>query len=171
MLGTFSKTNLSQIQAAAAAAKSLQLCTTLCNPIDCSLLGSSVHGIFQARVLEWGAIAFSNGTTQSGVHGSVPSVSGVSSVGDKATCNWNLILYFLNQIIKVMCSACLFKFNFSSSSFCTVFYRGINPWWNEIFKIDLYHGIVAEYCLNLHFKGLLWLALLRTNMDENKENS
>ena len=33
---------------------------TLCNPMDCSLLGSSVHGIFQARVLDWGAIAFSN---------------------------------------------------------------------------------------------------------------
>ena len=36
-----------------------QLCTTLCDPTDCSLPGSSVHGIFQARVLEWGAIAFS----------------------------------------------------------------------------------------------------------------
>ena len=36
-----------------------QSCLTLSNPIDCSLPGSSVHGIFQARVLEWGAIAFS----------------------------------------------------------------------------------------------------------------
>ena len=36
-----------------------QWCPTLCNPMDCSLLGSSVHGIFQARVLEWVAIAFS----------------------------------------------------------------------------------------------------------------
>ena len=36
-----------------------QLCPTLRNPMDCSLPGSSVHGIFQARVLEWGAIAFS----------------------------------------------------------------------------------------------------------------
>ena len=41
------------------AAKSLQLCLTLRNSMDCSLPGSSVHGIFQARVLEWGAIAFS----------------------------------------------------------------------------------------------------------------
>ena len=46
---------------AAAAAKSLQSCPTLCDPIDCSPLGSSVPGILQARVLEWGAIAFSNG--------------------------------------------------------------------------------------------------------------
>ena len=36
-----------------------QWCPTLSDPMDCSLLGSSVHGIFQARVLEWGAIAFS----------------------------------------------------------------------------------------------------------------
>ena len=40
-------------------AKSLQSCPTLCDPIDGSLPVSSVHGIFQARVLEWGAIAFS----------------------------------------------------------------------------------------------------------------
>ena len=39
--------------------KVAQLCLTLRDPMDCSLPGSSVHGIFQARVLEWGAIAFS----------------------------------------------------------------------------------------------------------------
>ena len=36
-----------------------QSCPTLSNPMDCSPPGSSIHGIFQARVLEWGAIAFS----------------------------------------------------------------------------------------------------------------
>ena len=36
-----------------------QSCLTLSDPMDCSLPGSSIHGIFQARVLEWGAIAFS----------------------------------------------------------------------------------------------------------------
>ena len=36
-----------------------QSCLTLCNSMDCSLPGSFVHGIFQARVLEWGAISFS----------------------------------------------------------------------------------------------------------------
>ena len=36
-----------------------QSCRTLCDPMDCSLPGSSTHAIFQARVLEWGAIAFS----------------------------------------------------------------------------------------------------------------
>ena len=43
---------------AAAAAKSLQSCPTPGDPMDCSLPGSSIHGIFQARVLKWGAISF-----------------------------------------------------------------------------------------------------------------
>ena len=41
-----------------------QSCLTLSDPMDCSLPGSSVHGIFQARVLEWGAIAFSEHQTR-----------------------------------------------------------------------------------------------------------
>ena len=45
--------------AAAAAAESLQSCPTLGDPVDCSPPGSSLHGIFQARVLEGGAIVFS----------------------------------------------------------------------------------------------------------------
>ena len=45
---------------AAAAAKSLQSCPTLCDPMDCSLPRFSVHGILQARTLEWVAISFSN---------------------------------------------------------------------------------------------------------------
>ena len=43
----------------AAAAKSLQSCPTLCDPIDSSPPGSSIHGIFRVRVLEWVAIVFS----------------------------------------------------------------------------------------------------------------
>ena len=41
-----------------------QSCLTLCNPMDCSLPGSSVHGIFQARILEWVAISFSRGSSR-----------------------------------------------------------------------------------------------------------
>ena len=47
-------------EAAVAAAKSLQLCPTLCDPIDGSPLGSTIPGILQARILEWVAISFSN---------------------------------------------------------------------------------------------------------------
>ena len=41
-----------------------QSCPTLCDPMDCSLPRSSVHGIFQARVLEWVAISFSRGSSR-----------------------------------------------------------------------------------------------------------
>ena len=41
-----------------------QLCPTLCDPMDCSLLGSSIYGIFQARILEWVAISFSRRSSQ-----------------------------------------------------------------------------------------------------------
>ena len=45
-------------------AKSLQSCPTLCDPMDCSPPGSSVHGIFQARILEWVAITSSRGSSR-----------------------------------------------------------------------------------------------------------
>ena len=59
-LGLFSEPSfmVSQISAAAAA-KSLQSGPTLSDPMDCSLPGSSIYGIFQARLLEWVAISFS----------------------------------------------------------------------------------------------------------------
>ena len=50
----------SNVPAAATAAKSLQSCPTLCNPMDGSPSGSPVPGILQARTLEWVAISFSN---------------------------------------------------------------------------------------------------------------
>ena len=53
--------------AATAAAKSLQSCPTLCDPVDCSPPGSSIHGIVQARVLEWDAV---------GDLGSIPGLGG-----------------------------------------------------------------------------------------------
>ena len=58
--GFLSEDVIRQHAAAAAAAKSLQSCPTLCDPIDGSALGSSVPGILQARTLEWVAISFSN---------------------------------------------------------------------------------------------------------------
>ena len=42
----------------------IQSCTALCNPMDCSPPGSSVHGILQARILEWVDIPFSRGSSQ-----------------------------------------------------------------------------------------------------------
>ena len=58
----------SPVLAAAAAAKSLQSCPTLCDPRNCSLPGSSVHGILQARTLQWVAIAFSTVYSEAGTY-------------------------------------------------------------------------------------------------------
>jgi len=57
---TFYNIYIPYIGAPAAAAKSLESCPTLCNPIDGSSPGSPVPGILQARILEWVAISFSN---------------------------------------------------------------------------------------------------------------
>ena len=56
-----------------------QSCPTLSTPMDCSLPGSSVHGIFQARVLEWGAIAFSRDEKGIGEHCKHKSLACVGS--------------------------------------------------------------------------------------------
>ena len=58
MFSTSNIDGLSKMHAAAAAAKSLQSCQTLCNPIDGNPPGSAVPGILQARTLEWVAISF-----------------------------------------------------------------------------------------------------------------
>ena len=53
--------------------KVIQLCLTLCNPMDCSLPGSTIHGILQARVLEWGALAFLSYTQSDQIRSAVQS--------------------------------------------------------------------------------------------------
>ena len=56
--------------------KVTQSCLTLCDPMDCSVAGSSVHGIFQTRMLEWVAVAFSKGSSQPRDQTQVSCISG-----------------------------------------------------------------------------------------------
>ena len=82
----------------------VQLCPTLHDPMDCSLPGSSIHGIFQARVLEWGAIAFSRIKDVKSFFMLCLSASSVLSIISSLDCHsvacWLLLLlpryYFLN---------------------------------------------------------------------------
>ena len=55
-------------------AKSLQLCLTLCDPMDCSPAGSSVHGILQERILEWVAMPSSKDLPDPGIEPKSPAV-------------------------------------------------------------------------------------------------
>ena len=61
-----------------AAAKSLQLCLTLCDTMDCSLPGPSVHGILQGRILEWVAMPSSRGSSQPRDRTSITYISCIS---------------------------------------------------------------------------------------------
>ena len=83
--------------AAATAAKSLQSCPTLCDPIDSSPPGSPLPGILQARTLEWAAISFSNARKWKVKVNEVPVV--VKSVGFGARQSWvtTLQLYDLGE--------------------------------------------------------------------------
>ena len=54
-----------------------QSCLTLCDPTDCSRPGSSVHGILQARILEWVAISFSRGSSQPKDRTEVSHIAGI----------------------------------------------------------------------------------------------
>ena len=59
-----------------------QLCLTLCNPMDCSPTGSSVHGILQARIVEWVAIPFSRGSSW------LSDQTRASYIADRFFANW-----------------------------------------------------------------------------------
>ena len=63
-------------------AKSLQSCLTLCDPIDCSPAGSSVHGILQARTLGWVAMPFSWGSSPPSDQTLVPCITGGFSTAE-----------------------------------------------------------------------------------------
>ena len=64
------KSNIPPWRPSSLHAKSFQSCPTFCNPVDCSPPGSSVHGILQARILEWVAISSSRGSfrAEDGTH-------------------------------------------------------------------------------------------------------
>ena len=84
-------------------AKSLQLCPTLCDPMVCSLPGSSVLGIFQARMLEWVAMPSSRGSSRSR---SQTKVSNGSCIADRFFITeppgkpvYLLLLFFKNSLV------------------------------------------------------------------------
>ena len=89
-----------------------ELCLTLCNPMDCSPPGSSVHWVSQARILEWVAISFSRGSSQS------KSWTHVSSTGRQVLYHWAIREAHYNKAsiaIKRVTHIFFFFFWFSST--------------------------------------------------------
>ena len=88
--------------------KVTQLCLTLCDPMDCSLLGSSVHGILQARILEWVAISFFRDLLDPGIEPKSPALQaaslpseapGMINTGEWSQ-SWNIVKYIV--IFKIL---------------------------------------------------------------------
>ena len=78
-----------------------QSCPTLSDTMDCSLPGSSVHGIFQARVLEWGAITFSMGNTGSCHLNCICRTLFLSKVTFTDSRSWDMHMPFQGAIIQL----------------------------------------------------------------------
>ena len=73
-----------------------QSCLTLCNPIDCSLTGSSLHAILQARILEWVAVLFSRGSSGSRDRTVFPSLQ-ADSLPSEPPGNENVYMFIPNS--------------------------------------------------------------------------
>ena len=85
-----------------------QSCPTLCDPVDCSLPGSSVHGILQARVLEWVTISFSRGSSQPRDRTQVSGIPG-RHFNLWATFEWLLISWISKMFYHQIVSKTIYK--------------------------------------------------------------
>ena len=80
-----------------------QSCLTLCDPMDCSLPGSSVHAIFQARILEWSAISFSRRSSWPRDRTKVSCIAGrFLTIWATLCCILNLCILFIFQFFNIM---------------------------------------------------------------------
>ena len=90
-----------------------QLCPAVCNPMECSLPGSSVHGIFQVGLLEWGATSFSRGYSQPREQ---PSVFCIGRWILYHCATWEAQIYVWICINSLNCTfyTCIFHVNYTS---------------------------------------------------------
>ena len=77
------------MESACVHAKSLQSCLTLCDPMNCSPPGSSIHGILQARILEWVAMPSSRGSSHPGIKSRSPTLH-LYHLSHQGSPMWNL---------------------------------------------------------------------------------
>ena len=132
-----------------------QSCPTLCDPVNCSLPGSSVYGIPQARVLEWGAISFSRVSSQHRDRTQVSCIGGrrfnlwATGVGILTILQWIFPKQELNWGL-LHCRQILYQLSYQGSSLLSVMYVLIHKYlWNQ--------------CYYFYERLSVWLLALCTN--------
>ena len=129
----------------------VQSCPTLSDPMDCSLSGSSIHGIFQARVLEWVAIAFSDfkvfmvsKTLQSGTKDSSKPSKPLQTSNNFLTFKKNSIYYSFLLIFSCLLIAYITKLECVLQKITTIIYlvhcyiQNTNTWYRVRGQLKLY---------------------------------
>ena len=103
-----------------------QLCPTVCKPVDCSQLGFSVHGIPQARILEWVAIPFSRESSDPGIELRVSCISGIYWVTREAL-DWIIYIYiYINTHIYIFWGAVFHRVGFVATQI-KIWIQGLIP--------------------------------------------
>ena len=130
-----------------------QSCPTLCDPMDCSLPGSSIHGIFQAKVLEWVAIAFSRGSSQPRTRTHISCIG--RQILYRLSCEGSTLEFFF-FILNYM--NCLYVLEINSLSVANIFSHS-EGWLFVFFMISFalqkLLSLISFHCLFLFLFSLL----------------
>jgi len=103
-------TNHHWMKSACISAKSLQSCLIFCNPMDCSLPGSSIHGILQARILEWVAMPSSGDLLDSGIKPASLISPALVGVFFSTTATWEAPKWNLSDFKTICVASTEFEF-------------------------------------------------------------
>ena len=129
-----------------------QLCLTLCDPMECSLAGPSVHEIFQARILEWVAIPFSRGSSQLRDPTCVSSVSCIARQILYHCATWEayLSLYVFLPLYILICSFLIyFSYALVTNWVSMYVYLGLFLGFPYCFS-DLFFPVLIPHCLKFY---------------------
>ena len=159
-MADFSGNSFSEIGLFSVCVCNIISCLTLCDPVDCSLPGSSVHGILQARILEWVAISFSKGSSRPRDQTAVSCIAG-RRFTLWATREGLLLLYYFNIIsVSVVKITSLWKrFN--------VCFK-ISPILHMLFQVFTILSNVTSRMIRVS-KNDSWFLILQVNFEIKKQ--
>ena len=152
----------------------VQSCPTLCNPMDCSMPGSSVHGLSQARILEWIARSFSRGFPHSGIKPKSPALQVDTLLSDptrEVPCTqlllhkiqWHTMIATYSQWILTYSQKLFVSMGVQVGwgtlhhlSYLGVQARGAEAMWSMIFIVKVKGSQIIEQKHLIHLKTYIW---------------